>query len=150
MTPYGVTFLAGAQFLASCTALYNLVQFEVSFEEQLHPFRPTWKFWGTKILVSITFFQQLVLSYCKNWLPAHLAPTEPQNNLLHSTLLSLELVCVALLHNLAWNPDDHEMNDEEDHDTEWVIPEERQFPDGVLRTWLQTVEFHRGDVQAAH
>merc|ERR1740121_1496156 len=54
-------FFYGAGFVASFAAIGNIMQVERGFHGSLEEFRPCMKFWGTKVLVSIAFLQDLFL-----------------------------------------------------------------------------------------
>ncbi|CAK9115442.1 unnamed protein product [Durusdinium trenchii] len=54
-------FFLGMGAIASSAAIGNVVTVEMTFEKQLETFRPSAKFWSTKILLSIGFIQTLLL-----------------------------------------------------------------------------------------
>merc|ERR1711953_694459 len=58
------TFFLGFGFAASFAAINNIMALEHSFEEYLENFRPSVKFWGTKILVSLACIQSSLLALC--------------------------------------------------------------------------------------
>lgn len=97
-------YTAGAGFLASCLALYNIVAFERYLEPYLHDFSPSLKFWGAKILVSLAFVQTLVLKLVFVDLLQWFSPI--QQNLFYSSLICIECVFVTIMHVLAWKVDD--------------------------------------------
>jgi len=47
----------GMGLIASSAAIMNIMSVETEFHDFLHTFRPFWKFWGTKCLVSMAFMQ---------------------------------------------------------------------------------------------
>jgi len=100
-------FMDGIGFFGSSIAIYNLLAIETSpdlhvYLEKYHPF---YKFWGTKILVSIAYTQSLILSVVNAIFDVY---SEQQVNLIYSTLIVWELVGICLLHYLpyfkAWHP----------------------------------------------
>eukprot|EP00756_Hemistasia_phaeocysticola_P020169 Hpha_TRINITY_DN15705_c2_g5::TRINITY_DN15705_c2_g5_i1::g.42076::m.42076 len=107
-SPFRNGFMDGLGFFGSSIAIYNLLKIEMA--KDLHPylaaFHPAWKFWGTKILVSIAYFQSIILEVI-NALTGWYA--EQQVNLIYSTLIIYELVGIAILHYApalsAWHPD---------------------------------------------
>merc|ERR1712232_996494 len=54
-------FCLGMGAIASTAAIGNVVTVEMTFHRELEEFRPSAKFWSTKILVSIAFIQSLIL-----------------------------------------------------------------------------------------
>lgn len=92
-------FFLGMGTIASSAAIGNVVTVEITFEELLEDFRPSAKFWSTKILVSIAFMQSLLL-----YVPplSYLSVTE--KDLFYSSALCLECFGVSLLHLVAWVP----------------------------------------------
>lgn len=94
-------FFLGAGFVASFAAIGNVVKVETAFHHQLREFQPFWKFWGTKIIVSIAFLQSMVL-----WvLPPFSWWSQVRQNLFYASLLCLECFLVSLLHLKAWGHD---------------------------------------------
>merc|ERR1712125_317011 len=64
----------------------------------LESFGPFWKFWGTKILVSIAFLQSIAVSV----LPPFSMWSEIRQNLFYSSLLCLQCFFVSVFHAFAW------------------------------------------------
>jgi len=93
----------GAAFLASTVAIYNLVVLEQSFKHLLKTagFAPVLKFWGVKILVSITFIQRLVMDIVMSKL---LNYTNEQIDLCYACAVCLEVLPLSLLTAWAWRP----------------------------------------------
>lgn len=93
-------FFLGTGSVASTAAICNILQIERIFHFELQHFRPRWKFWGTKVLVSIAFLQSLVFM-----LP--IAPfkhmSKVQANLAYSTVLCYECFFISILHLYAWH-----------------------------------------------
>eukprot|EP01065_Artemidia_motanka_P045024 TRINITY_DN6516_c0_g1_i5.p1 TRINITY_DN6516_c0_g1~~TRINITY_DN6516_c0_g1_i5.p1 ORF type:complete len:431 (+),score=151.79 TRINITY_DN6516_c0_g1_i5:108-1400(+) len=100
---YIVGFMDGLGFLGSSIAIYNLIRVETApdLHYYLGPFQPFWKFWGTKILVSIAYFQTIVLKVI-NAMTGWYSPQ--QVNLVYSSLICFELVLITALHFSAWDP----------------------------------------------
>jgi hypothetical protein len=95
-------FFLGAGFIASFAAIGNIMIIEEDFEELLHEFCPSYKFWGTKILVSLAFLQSILISL-------FLTPagwSEIQSNLMYSSMLCLECLLIALFHIKGWSADE--------------------------------------------
>lgn len=80
--------------IASTEAIMNVIVVESTFHEQLEEFRPTAKFWSTKVLVSIAFMQEAVIGLCSL---SHL-----QQYLLYSCLICYEVFALSLFHIFAW------------------------------------------------
>lgn len=93
-------FFLGMGAVASSAAIGNVVTVEMTFEEWLESFRPSAKFWSTKILLSIGFIQTLLLEIPP--LSTHLSITE--KDLFYASLLCIECFLLSLLHVIAWNP----------------------------------------------
>lgn len=99
MTHY---FFLGAGFIASFAAIGNIMIIEEDFEDFLHEFQPSLKFWGTKILVSLAFLQSILISLFvtpRGW-------SEIQSNLLYSSALCLECLLIAIFHVKGWGADE--------------------------------------------
>jgi hypothetical protein len=110
-------FFLGAGFIASFAAINNLMTVEADFEEILEEFKPSLKFWGTKILVSLAFLQSILISVFltpRGW-------SEVQSNLFYSSMLCLECLLIAVFHLKGWGA-----NEEWYHDYEYK-PEESKF-----------------------
>eukprot|EP00429_Kryptoperidinium_foliaceum_P127287 CAMPEP_0176326320 /NCGR_PEP_ID=MMETSP0121_2-20121125/73866_1 /TAXON_ID=160619 /ORGANISM="Kryptoperidinium foliaceum, Strain CCMP 1326" /LENGTH=280 /DNA_ID=CAMNT_0017668915 /DNA_START=1 /DNA_END=840 /DNA_ORIENTATION=+ len=94
-------FFLGAGFVASFAAIGNVVKVESAFHHQLKEFEPFWKFWGTKIIVSIGFLQSMAL-----WvLPPFCWWSPIRQNLFYAALLCFECFLVSLMHLKAWAHD---------------------------------------------
>jgi len=93
--------LKGAGLLASSMAITNVVTVEVSFHDWLHEFSPASKFWSTKVLVSLAFFQSLILA-----IPPFSSLSVTGQNLFYASLLVAECFGVSLLHVYAWPADE--------------------------------------------
>ena len=85
--------------IASTAAIGNVVTVEFTFHPLLHDFRPSAKFWSTKILISIGFIQTLLLE-----IPPLSSFSITERDLFYASLLCLECFLVSLLHVIAWNP----------------------------------------------
>eukprot|EP01062_Namystynia_karyoxenos_P070207 TRINITY_DN6559_c0_g1_i1.p2 TRINITY_DN6559_c0_g1~~TRINITY_DN6559_c0_g1_i1.p2 ORF type:complete len:474 (+),score=176.28 TRINITY_DN6559_c0_g1_i1:95-1516(+) len=141
------SFFDGAGFFTSSIAIYNLLRIEMSaqlrpyLEEAVEPeirgeppakFQPKWKFWGTKILVSIAYFQSIVLSLANSILGIL---TEPQVKLFYSSLICFELCGIAVLHQGAWVPEDtwyFHADDEEDRERDLERAKKRRSSYGAI------------------
>ena len=89
-------YLTGAGLVASSAAISNVITVEHSLETYLHDFRPSAKFWSAKVLVSIAFLQQTILSILSHFLGAGF--TDLQQNLLYSSLICYEVLLVSFFH----------------------------------------------------
>lgn len=94
-------FFLGTGSVASTAAICNILQIERTFHYELLHFKPRWKFWGTKILVSIAFLQSLLFLLP---IPPFRYMSTEQANLTYSTLLCYECLLIGLLHMYAWHP----------------------------------------------
>jgi len=95
-------FFLGAGFIASFAAIGNIMIIEEDFEELLHEFHPSYKFWGTKILVSLAFLQSILISLFltpNGW-------SEIQSNLMYSSCLCLECLLIAIFHIKGWSAEE--------------------------------------------
>lgn len=95
-------FFLGAGFIASFAAIGNIMIIEEDFEELLEEFKPSYKFWGTKILVSLAFLQSILISMFltpNGW-------SEIQSNLFYSSMLSLECLLIAIFHLKGWSAEE--------------------------------------------
>lgn len=106
-------FFLGAGFIASFAAIGNIMIIEEDFEELLEEFKPAFKFWGTKILVSLAFLQSILISVFltpRGW-------SEIQSNLMYSSCLCLECLLIAIFHIKGWSAEeawygDYELEDD--------------------------------------
>jgi len=98
-----VYFFSGAGFVSSFAAIGNIVKVETAFHRQLREFGPFWKFWGTKILVSIAYMQSTALYT----VPPFSSWSGIRLKLLYGSVLCLECFLVSLLHLHAWSHDEH-------------------------------------------
>merc|ERR1712071_162477 len=106
-------FFLGAGFIASFAAIGNIMIIEEDFEELLEEFHPSYKFWGTKILVSLAFLQSILISLFltpRGW-------SEIQSNMMYSSCLCLECLLIAIFHLKGWSAEeewygDYELDDE--------------------------------------
>jgi len=95
-------FFLGAGFIASFAAIGNIMIIEEDFEELLEEFHPAYKFWGTKILVSLAFLQSILISLFltpNGW-------SEIQSNLMYSSCLCLECLLIAVFHIKGWSAEE--------------------------------------------
>jgi len=106
---YLATLFMGMGLVSSFVAIGAIMNAEGEFHEQLHHFKPSGKFWGTKILVSIAFMQSLVLKV----LPPFSHYTETRVNLFYSSLLTVECFAITLLHLVAWGAEEEWYNEVE-------------------------------------
>merc|ERR1712039_1112435 len=91
----------GMGLVASSAAIGNIVQVESVLHQELEEFRPFWKFWGTKILVTFAFVQKVLVALP---VPPFHNMSEMHSKLFYSTLLCYECLFVSLLHMHAWAP----------------------------------------------
>lgn len=129
--PYIEGFLGGLGFFGSSIAIYNLIAIETSpdLHDYCLKFHPFWKFWGTKVLVSIAYLQSTILAGVNAILPQPYS--EQQIDLIYSSLLVYELVGISILHYhpsfKAWHPDGA-----------WLRTAERwelEYHDEMKQTW---------------
>jgi len=93
-------FFYGMGFITSCAAIHNLANLEQDFGEKfLGKFRPFTKFWSTKVIVSLAFFQQLLL-----YIPPFNRWSKTVQNLFYASLFCLESSALAFFHLFAWIP----------------------------------------------
>jgi len=109
-----------AGFIASGTAIYNVLIVETAFHKHLSPSSPVLKFLSVKILVSLSFFQKGVLVALQQgnkilpdmvqkivaWVPVLgdvLNMTEVQLHLFYPALILYECCFTAVLHFWAWS-----------------------------------------------
>jgi len=91
-------FFLGAGFIASFAAIGNIMIIETDYEDLLEEFRPAYKFWGTKVLVSLAFLQSILISVFltpRGW-------SVVQSNLFYAAALCLECFLIALFHMVGW------------------------------------------------
>jgi hypothetical protein len=95
-------FFLGAGFIASFAAIGNIMIIEEDFEALLEEFKPSLKFWGTKILVSLAFLQSILISMFltpNGW-------SEIQSDLMYSCCLGVECLLIAIFHIKGWSADE--------------------------------------------
>jgi hypothetical protein len=95
-------FFYGFGFAGSYAAINNIFTIEIEFHEQLEEFKPFWKFWGTKILVTIAFFQDIILVV----VPPFCSWEATYQNLLYASMLCAECLFIAVMHKFAWPLDE--------------------------------------------
>ncbi|CAE7805971.1 SVEP1, partial [Symbiodinium microadriaticum] len=83
---------AAVNFILCSFALAFVFTFEHSFDQYLSKIGPFWKFWGVKGVVSVTYFQWLVLTYG----PLNLDDKRIYE--LHCLLCTVEMPILAVLH----------------------------------------------------
>jgi len=93
-------FFLGMGTVASTAAICNILQIERTFHLELLHFKPFWKFWGTKVLVSIAFLQSLLFMLP---IPPFRGMSTVQANLTYSTLMCYECLLLSLIHMYAWS-----------------------------------------------
>mmetsp|Transcript_10852 Transcript_10852/g.24616 ORF Transcript_10852/g.24616 Transcript_10852/m.24616 type:complete len:461 (+) Transcript_10852:72-1454(+) len=94
---------AGMGLVASSAAIGNIIQVERVLHGALEDFKPFWKFWGTKVLVSFAFLQQILVMMP---VPPFNDMSETHCRLFYSVALCYECFFVSLLHLHAWRPDE--------------------------------------------
>jgi len=92
----------GAGFVASSVAIWDIMIVEREFHGDMTEFRPGLKFLATKALVSLAFMQSILLAVANIFLGRGLST--PQQNLLYSSMICIEVFVISLLHVAAWNP----------------------------------------------
>eukprot|EP00439_Symbiodinium_sp_Y106_P021733 s2781_g2.t1 len=91
---YDLNFYQSTQgiiYILCSFALIFVVAFERVFQDYLHGIQPYWKFWGVKIVVSVTYFQWLLFKY---GFQMH----EEEIYLTHSLICCIEMPILCLLH----------------------------------------------------
>jgi len=98
------SMLSGAGLVASTVAIGFVVNVEVAFHHELGAFKPSLKFWSTKVIVSIAFIQEAALGLLGNEsiMGHNHALSDVQIKLLYCSLLSYEVFAVTMLHVFAW------------------------------------------------
>jgi len=98
------SMLSGAGLVASTVAIGFVVNVEVAFHHELSAFKPSLKFWSTKVIVSIAFIQEAALGLLgmESIMGPHHALSDLQIKLLYCSLLSYEVFAVTMLHVFAW------------------------------------------------
>lgn len=91
---YMETWFSGAGFFASFAAIGNVMIIEHGFEEQLHEFSPFLKFWGTKILVSLSYMQLIIFNF--------FGLTDIETNLMFASTICFECMLIAAFHFIGW------------------------------------------------
>jgi len=151
---YAKAFFTGAGLVASCAAINNLIFVEHHFKDKLEdgmedikpgqkgvtakPFGPFWKFWGTKILVSLAFLQSIILAV----IPPFSSWTPSRVNLLYASLLTFECLLVSLLHYYAWKSEelwyflDEEFGGKDNEDCKKTMVEFKHNNEGALKKSL--------------
>merc|ERR1711894_26225 len=71
----------------------------MGFHFWLHEFKPSGKFWGTKVLVTLACVQGAL----KGLIPGIASWDSTYKNLGYSSVLCIECFWIALLHVLAWS-----------------------------------------------
>merc|ERR1712139_315273 len=74
----------GMGLVSSCAAIGNIFQVERALRSELREFRPFWKFVGTKILVSFSFIQEILVRLP---IPPFSKMSEVHRDLFYSTVL---------------------------------------------------------------
>lgn len=93
-------FFLGAGFVSSFAAIGNLVHIERGFHSaELEEFGPFLKFWGTKVLVSLAYLQDMA-----QYVPPFSGWSEPYFQLFYASLVTLECLGISILHVWAWSP----------------------------------------------
>merc|ERR1712139_693801 len=106
--------MGGMGCVASTAAICNILQIERAFRVELKTFKPFWKFWGTKVLVSIAFLQSLLFMLP---IPPFRGMSTVQANLMYSTLLCYECLLISLIHMYAWSAGEEWYKEETEEST---------------------------------
>eukprot|EP00812_Abedinium_dasypus_P009946 NODE_359_length_1636_cov_392.094877.p2 GENE.NODE_359_length_1636_cov_392.094877~~NODE_359_length_1636_cov_392.094877.p2 ORF type:complete len:465 (-),score=166.05 NODE_359_length_1636_cov_392.094877:136-1530(-) len=93
------TFFYGCGTVASCAAINNIMTVEKDFHSFLHHFKPSPKFWGTKVLVTLAFLQTILLGV----VPPFNSWSTVRSDLFYASVLTCECFIIALLHIRAWS-----------------------------------------------
>lgn len=91
-------------FTLCCFAIAFVVAFERGFQEYLHVVQPYWKFWGVKVIVSVTYFQSTVISY--------LISSKSDQFVYNSLLCCVEMPLLAIFHSRCAYPNSGEWLEE--------------------------------------
>lgn len=93
-------FCFGMSMVSSTAAISNVMMIEHDFHHLLLKFKPSCKFWGTKILVSLAAIQS-----CAEYIPPFSGwfPTEVKWGVFYSSMLILECWLIAGFHFTGWN-----------------------------------------------
>eukprot|EP00435_Cladocopium_sp_Y103_P060074 s101_g21.t2 len=78
-------------YILCSAALLFVIAFERAFKAYLHGIQPYWKFWGVKIVVSVTYFQWLLFKY-------GFRLGDEEIYLWHSLTCALEMPVLCILH----------------------------------------------------
>lgn len=96
-------YLIGALWYSCSIAIYSILRFEHALATDLKEFKPFWKFWGAKIIVSVAGVQRLILfSLTKLGLVS-----EVFGWYLHAYFLCFETLFLTMMHFWAYPPTGH-------------------------------------------
>jgi len=84
-------------FILCSFALVFVFTFEHTFSEALVPIKPFWKFWGVKGVVSVTYFQWLIIRFAFGW-------SEDTIYSVHCLLVAVEMPILAIVHAFVAYP----------------------------------------------
>jgi len=93
----------GFVLCVSSIAIWNLITFESHLHDALSGFSPFLKFLSAKIIVSLAFLQEIAL-ICIGRLVHSAQWLQPQHMLAYASLMSVEILLVAVLQYYAWRP----------------------------------------------
>mmetsp|Transcript_81627 Transcript_81627/g.141891 ORF Transcript_81627/g.141891 Transcript_81627/m.141891 type:complete len:653 (-) Transcript_81627:110-2068(-) len=95
-------YFVGANWAASCIAIYNIYTFEHKFHnmKEMKSFKPSLKFWSIKIMVMIAFWATIVMKA----LNEVLGLTSIQSLLLDASCRMYAVTFVSILNVAAWWP----------------------------------------------
>eukprot|EP00401_Gymnodinium_catenatum_P014689 CAMPEP_0117551574 /NCGR_PEP_ID=MMETSP0784-20121206/49260_1 /TAXON_ID=39447 /ORGANISM="" /LENGTH=483 /DNA_ID=CAMNT_0005348615 /DNA_START=51 /DNA_END=1502 /DNA_ORIENTATION=+ len=96
----------GAGYATSFAAIGNIMLVESNFHDvwqrdELKCFKPSLKFWCTKVLVTLAFLQSILLMI----IPPFSGWSDVRNNLLYSSVLCMECFVISVVHLVAWDVD---------------------------------------------
>lgn len=84
-------------YILCSAAIVFVVVFERTFKDYLHRIEPYWKFWGVKVVVSVTFMQKIGINHCCGF-------DEAQVYLYHCLLICMELPVLCAVHTYLSYP----------------------------------------------
>jgi len=95
--------MSGFTLCVSSIAIWNLVTFERHLKDPLHDFAPMLKFLSAKVIVSLAFMQEIGLDIIGKFV-RDTSWSSFQHKLGYSSLMSVEILFVAILQYQAWRP----------------------------------------------
>lgn len=127
--------LTSVIFLLCSFAILFVFYFESGYRSHLRMIEPMWKFLGVKGIVSVTYFQFLVISI----LAAPLGWDDTTVYLLHCQLYAFWMPVLAMFHMVLAYPF-----------TSWWKPNSDQAISPWLKSWLRTLHVAEGSKSVHH